>query len=98
MIRKIRKINENPIDAYNDLKFENSKKLKKKSEIQELMNILMSFGHMLSISFGEAGNNLIIKNLKGNDLNPIIKGEKVYAIFGFIYIRNFDGAIDLMKG
>ena len=42
------------------------------------------------MGFGEAGSQIIASNIgSGGDLNPIMPGQKVNAIFGFCDIRNF---------
>jgi len=88
MMRKVLAINENPIEAYKRDE-ENKYFYDFQEEMNTLVNTLMHLSKLLSIGLGEAGNKLIIKNLKGNKLNPIIKGEKILAIFGFVYIRYF---------
>ena len=44
----------------------------------------------MAISFGEAGGEVIKKNISSSEgLNPMIKGSKIKAIFGFCYIHHF---------
>ena len=46
----------------------------------------------LQVGFGEAGAEVIADNIKsGGDLNPMVPGRKVAAIFGFCDIRSFTG-------
>lgn len=53
-------------------------------------------GTLLAIGFGEAGTQIIIKNIKGK-LNPLTKGEKVFCIFGFCDIKFFEEATEHLK-
>ena len=44
------------------------------------------------MGFGEAGAEVIADNIRsGGDLNPMVPGRKVAAIFGFCDIRSFTG-------
>ena len=44
------------------------------------------------VGFGEAGAEVIADNIRsGGDLNPMVPGRKVAAIFGFCDIRSFTG-------
>ncbi len=49
------------------------------------------------MGFGEAGTNIIIKNLKNDQINPLIKGKKVICIFGFCDIRKFSIIIEELR-
>lgn len=45
---------------------------------------------MLALGFGEAGAQIIAENMsKGGDIDPMLPGKKMMAIFGFCDIRNF---------
>lgn len=51
---------------------------------------IIKIGVLLAIGFGEAGGDIIAANMqKGGDVDPLLRGNKVYAIFGFCDIRNF---------
>ena len=44
------------------------------------------------VGFGEAGAEVIADNIKsGGDLNPMVPGRRVMAVFGFCDIRQFTG-------
>lgn len=48
------------------------------------------------MGFGEAGAEVIADNMRsGGDLNPMVPGRKVAAIFGFCDIRSFTGEASL---
>ena len=57
----------------------------------------MKSGELLSLGLGEAGSEIIIKNLKRNKLNPLIPGKKVICIFGFCDIKNFTSVNEELK-
>lgn len=59
-------------------------------EVQVIQLAIIKISALLAISFGEAGGEIIKRNISsGTELNPIIKGKKKDAIFGFCDIRNF---------
>ena len=55
---------------------------------------------MLALGFGEAGSEIIGSNIKqGGEVDPMISGNKIVAIFGFCDIRNFtDTTEELQEG
>ena len=44
-----------------------------------------------------AGMNIIAKNMSGSVFDPVIKGTKVFAIFGFCDIRNFTDCCEILE-
>lgn len=49
---------------------------------------LIKIGALLALGFGEAGSKIIAENMKATgDVNPMIPGNKIIAIFGFCDIR-----------
>lgn len=53
----------------------------------------MKIGSLLSIVFGNAGAEIIGKNMMSEgDMNPLTKGKKKCAIYGFCDIRDFTDA------
>lgn len=99
MMDSIFEINKNPIEAYKNIKKTNDDNKKKnmevkvknvwgKQEMDELIEKLYKSCQLLSLGFGEAGNELIVKKLKGTNLS-LKQGNKIMAIFGFCHIRNF---------
>jgi class 3 adenylate cyclase len=65
-----------------------------------LENTFVKIGILLALGFGEAGASIISANVKsGGDVDPLIKGHKIAAIFGFCDIRNFtDTTEELQEG
>lgn len=59
-------------------------------EVQIIQLAIVKISALLAISFGEAGGEIIKSNISSNSqLNPLIKGKKTQAIFGFCDIRKF---------
>ena len=65
-----------------------------------LEQTLIKIGGLLALGFGEAGSSIIAKNMSGGeDINPMLAGQKVICIFGFCDIRNFtDATEELQEG
>ena len=75
---------------------------KKKDEGNYETNILektiLKLGALLALGFGEAGSNIIAQNMsKSGDVDPMIPGKKVLAIFGFCDIRQFTDATEVLQ-
>lgn len=52
----------------------------------------------MALGFGEAGSEIIASNMsKGGDVDPMIPGKKIMAIFGFCDIRNFTDATEVLQ-
>jgi class 3 adenylate cyclase len=68
-------------------------KLKSKSnfEVKTIEAAVIKISALLAIGFGEAGEAIIKHNLKHGtqEVNPMVKGRKKIAIFGFCDIRQF---------
>ena len=60
-------------------------------EISVIKSAIIKISALLAIGFGEAGGEIIKKNLRqGEELNPRLMGKKKTAIFGFCDIRQFE--------
>ena len=60
-------------------------------EVTVIKSAIIKISALLAIGFGDAGGEIIAKNLSNNqDLNPRLKGKKKTAIFGFCDIRQFE--------
>lgn len=69
-------------------------------ETQILESILGKIGTLLALGFGEAGSQIIAKNMsqsKTNEVNPMLPGNKLISIFGFCDIRNFTDATEVLQ-
>jgi len=60
-------------------------------ETSMLENTILKIGGLLQVGFGEAGAQIIGKNMASQDgeLNILIPGRKIIGIFGFCDIREF---------
>jgi class 3 adenylate cyclase len=59
-------------------------------------------GALLALGFGEAGAEIISQNMQtkngvDGDVNPMIEGKKVMAIYGFCDIRNFTDTTEVLQ-
>jgi hypothetical protein len=68
-------------------------------ETVALGSILGKIGGLLALGFGEAGSEIIAKNMSQNsgDINPMLPGVKLISIFGFCDIRNFTDATEVLQ-
>ena len=58
----------------------------------------MKISQLLAYGLGEAGGRIIMNNMKGDgDLNPMMPGEKTYAIFGFCYLNYFTETTEALE-
>ena len=65
-----------------------------------LEKTITKIGALLALGFGEAGSEIIAKNMQdnaGGDVNPMIPGKKVVAIYGFCDIRNFTDTTEVLQ-
>lgn len=54
-------------------------------------------GMLLQVGFGMAGSEIIASNISGDILDPMIPGSRVYAIFGFCEISDFNKATEILE-
>lgn len=63
------------------------KKFVKNKEVYEtviLEQTIVKIGALLALGFGEAGSKVIAENMaRGGDVDPMVPGNKVLAVFGF---------------
>jgi hypothetical protein len=78
-----------------------SSKPKKKDAPMEtvvLEQTIVKIGALLALGFGEAGSKIIAQNMaSGGEVNPMLPGQKIIAIFGFCDIRNFTDATEVLQ-
>ena len=68
------------------------------SETDMLELAISKMGKLLQIGFGSAGAEIIAKSLSdGGELDPMMKGQKVEAIFAFCDIRDFTFACEAIE-
>lgn len=77
------------------------RKQKKEKEIYEtiiLEQTIIKIGALLALGFGEAGSKVIADNMEqGGDVDPMIPGTKIMAVFGFCDIRRFSEVTEVLQ-
>jgi hypothetical protein len=67
-------------------------------ETEIIEKAIVKIGHLLALGFGEAGSKIIGSNIgAGGDVDPLLAGQKVQAIFGFCDIRNFTDSTEVLQ-
>jgi len=67
-------------------------------ETEILENTLSKIGGLMAVGYGEAGSKIIAQNMKhGDTINPMLRGEKIMAIYGFCDIRKFTNATEILR-
>lgn len=112
MLEKVKLIARNPLAAAQDEEVEmagvmtmmHKEDLKKgEKETGNLETVMLEaaitkIGHLLALGFGEAGSAIIANNMTGDgDLDPMVVGQRTYAIFGFCDIRHFADNTDVLQ-
>lgn len=101
MVRKVKLVSENPLAKHRVDKAETrAQKLQaaKQLETSILENSLNKICSLLSVGFGEAGAEVIANNIRSTgDLNPMVAGQRVAAIYGFCDIRAFTDATEVLQ-
>ena len=94
MKHTVQQLSENPLLHLEKLK--NQKNIDSgESETDMLEQAITKMARLLQIGFGSAGAEIIANNLSdGGELNPMVPGSKIDAIFGFCDIREFTFATE----
>lgn len=67
------------------------------AEIKIISSSVNKIAFLLAVGYGEAGTNIIVKNLKKKKgVSVEIPGEKVLGVYGFCDIRNFTDATEVL--
>ena len=69
------------------------------TETQLVSSTLMKLARLLQVGFGDAGAEIIAKNLHGDlsFLDPMIPGRKIYGIFGFCSLSHFELCTEVLE-
>ncbi|EAR97901.3 cation channel family protein (macronuclear) [Tetrahymena thermophila SB210] len=71
---------------------------KSKYETVVLEKLIIRIGALLAVGFGEAGSEIIAQNMKlTGQVDPMIPGKKIMAVFGFCDIRNFTDVTEVLQ-
>ena len=106
MLDQVKSVSENPLaaaanattNAKSSTKQRRNSGSNKQMETRILEHSITKICSLLSVGFGEAGAEVIADNIRsGGDLNPMIPGRKVRAIFGFCDIRSFTDATEVLQ-
>ncbi len=93
MKHTVQQLSENPLLHLEKLK--NQSQSNAESETDMLEQAITKMARLLQIGFGSAGAEIIANNLSdGGELNPMVPGSKIEAIFGFCDIRDFTFATE----
>ena len=96
MIKKVRLLADNPL-AGSKMKTETDG-ADSQYETRILENAFIKISSLLAIGFGDAGAEIIGENMKsGGNINAMVPGRKMYAIFGFCDIRQFTDATEVLQ-
>jgi len=76
-----------------------AKPKKASMETRELENAIIKLGSLLALGFGEAGSEIICRNMADDNdsVNAMIPGSRVEAIYGFCDIRNFTPMLEALQ-
>jgi len=95
MIKKVRDMTENPLMRQH---IDNTDSGEEQFETKILENSISKICSLLAVGFGDAGAEIIAENMKqGGDLNPMVPGRKMCAIFGFCDIRQFTDTTEVLQ-
>ena len=104
MTQKVKNLSINPIAALQqnmDMDSKNSNQNKSGPlETNLLEKTVTKICGLLALGFGEAGAEIISTVLKEGveaDMNPMIPGKKIMAIYGFCDIRNFTDTTEVLQ-
>ena len=105
MTQKIKNLSINPIAALQqnmdmDSKNANTNNKNGPLETNLLEKTVTKICGLLALGFGEAGAEIISTVLKEGveaDMNPMIPGKKIMAIYGFCDIRNFTDTTEVLQ-
>jgi len=96
MVQKVKEMSENPL-AKMQIRAVATKD-EQQLETRILENSITKICSLLAVGFGDAGAEVVAENIRnGGDLNPMVPGHKMCAIFGFCDIRRFTDATEVLQ-
>lgn len=67
-------------------------------ELELVETAMRKIGVLLALGLGTAGCEVITRNMQGTaGLDPVIPGQKIFAVFAFISLREFSALEDLLN-
>mmetsp|Transcript_37968 Transcript_37968/g.79521 ORF Transcript_37968/g.79521 Transcript_37968/m.79521 type:complete len:864 (-) Transcript_37968:224-2815(-) len=100
MIQLVREISENPLGKDFSLKVDDKKHKDDGMETTLLIRTISKIAGLMRVGFGEAGADIIGKNLNitGTDtMNLLGNGRKIHSIFGFCDVRQFTDTTECLQ-
>jgi class 3 adenylate cyclase len=112
MIRTVKNISKNPLQAIQEEEknsvikqeifegtFINQKKPSKMMETEILEQLIIKIGALMALGFGEAGSEIIAKNMEQSkgDVDPLVPGKRQLCLFGFCDIRHFADLTEVLE-
>uniref|UniRef100_A0A061R4B8 Adenylyl cyclase n=1 Tax=Tetraselmis sp. GSL018 TaxID=582737 RepID=A0A061R4B8_9CHLO len=96
MVQKVKEMSENPL-AKMQIRAVATKD-EQQMETRILENSITKICSLLAVGFGDAGAEVVAENIRnGGDLNPMVPGHRMMAIFGFCDIRRFTDATEVLQ-
>ena len=92
MVKLVQDLAENPLQKFSN------KTQNQGYETAMLENCIKKIGGLLQVGFGDAGAQIIAENMnREGELDPMIPGKRVKAIFGFTDIRQFTDSCEVLE-
>eukprot|EP00798_Chlamydomonas_sp_ICE-L_P018652 gene18652-25168_t len=67
-------------------------------ETQVLESSVQKIGALLAVGYGDAGAEIIAENIRmDGDINPMVPGKKMVAVFGFCDVRKFTDTTEVLQ-
>jgi len=96
MVKFVQQLAANPLGKIKPIRAKNDPQ-QEGFETRMLENTLMKLGGLLQVSFGTAGSEIMAKNLEAGDLDVMIPGQKIFAVFGFCDIQHFNDITGVLQ-
>jgi len=88
----VKNLAENPLAAVG------TRRRRDSHETGVIQEAMAKISGLLQIGFGEAGAKIIAHNLaEEGELNPMVPGQRIEAVYGFCDIRNFTDATECLQ-
>lgn len=100
MMYTVQRLAENPLASVQSTA--NEAEIRKNAREQGFETALLELtlakvGTLMQVGFGAAGADIIGKNMGSGDLDPMLPGKKITAIYGFCDIRQFTDTTECLQ-
>ncbi|KAJ0403069.1 hypothetical protein P43SY_009136 [Pythium insidiosum] len=100
MMSIVQKLSENPLASVQTTG--NDEEIRRNAKEQGFETALLELtltkvGTLMQVGFGAAGADIIGKNMGSGDLDPMLPGKKITAIYGFCDIRQFTDTTECLQ-